>query len=89
MLVMEENRKKVLKQMMFQMFIPSRNSGFQHDIPLIRCKLNKAVDFFYLFFTEEMIDEICKHTNAYAWSRITEKQTYAEKDGSWNEVKPA
>ena len=36
-----------------------------------------------------MVDEICKHTNAYAWSRVTEKQTYAEKDDSWNEVKPA
>ena len=60
-----------------------------HDIPLIRGRLNKAVDFFYLFSTEEMIDEICKHTDAYAWSRITEKQTYAEKDGSWKEVKPA
>ena len=70
-------------------FIPSRNSGFHHDIPLIRGRLNKAVDFFYLFFTEEMIHTRCKHTNAYAWSRITEKQTYAEKDGSWIEMKPA
>ena len=35
-----------------------------------------------------MIEEICLYTNEYAWAHITNKQSYAEKDGSWKEIKP-
>ena len=69
-------------------FSPTRKPGFHLDSPLLRGKFVNAVEFFQLFFTDEMIEEICSHTNEYAWAYITNKQSYAEKDGSWKEIKP-
>lgn len=46
----------------------------------------RAVDFFLLFFTSQIIGEICKSTNKYAWMHIFEKPTYSERDYSWREV---
>lgn len=46
----------------------------------------RAVDFFLLFFTAQIIEDICKSTNKYAWMHIFEKPTYSERDGSWKEV---
>ncbi|XP_072143441.1 piggyBac transposable element-derived protein 4-like [Dermacentor andersoni] len=48
----------------------------------------RAVDFFALFFTAEIITEICDMTNKYAWMHILEKQSYSERDGSWKQVTP-
>ena len=48
--------------------------------------MTKAVDFFRLFFTLELIQEIVKHTNAYAWTVIEKKQAYADKWGAWKET---
>ena len=50
--------------------------------------MTRAVEFFYLFFTAEMINDICNHTNSYAYERIFEGsfQSYTEADGSWPEV---
>jgi len=48
----------------------------------------KAVDFFNLFFTDDLIESIAKHTNAYAYSQILNKPAYAQKDGSWKETSP-
>ena len=52
--------------------------------------MTKAVEFFYLFFTAEMINSICNHTNNYAYERIFEGnfQTYTQADGSWQDVTP-
>ena len=46
----------------------------------------KAIDFFCLFFTIDLIHDICHATNVYAWLHILDKQTYSSRDGSWDEV---
>ena len=50
--------------------------------------MTRAVEFFHLFFTFEMIVEIVNHTNNYAYEHIMEgsHRSYAQKDGSWKEV---
>ena len=43
-----------------------------------------------MYFTDDMINDICWHTNAYAWANIyiTQKQYYADQQGAWEEVTP-
>ena len=52
--------------------------------------MTKAIEFFNLFFTLEMINSICRHTNDYANQHIFEgtHQAYAKSDGSWQDVSP-
>lgn len=54
----------------------------------LRNHMTKAVDFFSLFFTEELIKEICNHTNTHVWQKINCKQIYADKNGAWKEKNP-
>lgn len=51
----------------------------------LRNHMTKAVDFFSLFFTEELIKEICNHTNTHVWQKINCKQIYADKNEAWKE----
>lgn len=69
-------------------FAPSRPVGIHLGRPLLRNTMTRAVDFFYLFFTADMIGNICDHTNSYAYEKIFEgtHQTYAKTDGSWQDV---
>ena len=46
-------------------FTPVRKPGFYLDAPLLRGKHGTLVKFFQLYFTDDMINEICLHTNAY------------------------
>ena len=46
------------------------------------------IEFFQLYFTDDMINDIRLHTNAYAWANITQKQYYADQQGAWKEVIP-
>ena len=49
--------------------------------------MTKAVVFFYLIFTTEMISNIVTHTNSYANEHIFSRtQSYASPDGSWRDV---
>lgn len=52
--------------------------------------MTKAVEFFHLFFTEEMISDICRHTNSYANEHIISgsHQSYTQSDGSWKDTTP-
>jgi len=52
--------------------------------------MTKAIDFFHLFITDEMINDICAHTNSYAVEHITEgtHSSYAQPDGSWRDTTP-
>ena len=50
--------------------------------------MTRAVDFFKLFFTAELVRTICTHTNSYAWGVIEEKPYYGDKDGAWKETSP-
>ena len=42
--------------------------------------MTKAVDFFSLCFTNELIETICKHTDSYARSVIEKKQYDSQKE---------
>ena len=69
-------------------FTPDRPPGVHFDVPLLRSTMVKAVDFFNLYFTVDMIDFIVNHTNSYAWEHITDNshRSYALPDGSWQET---
>ena len=69
-------------------FAPRRQPGIHLQTTLLRNAMTTAVEFFRLIFTVEIIGEICKHTNTYAWKMITSKPYYAKKDGSWEETCP-
>ncbi|XP_037499668.1 piggyBac transposable element-derived protein 2 [Rhipicephalus sanguineus] len=71
-------------------FSPRRRSGVDLDLTLWSATQRylhvRAVDIFMLFFTTEVIREICNYTNKYAGTHIFEKPSYSERDGSWSEV---
>ena len=71
-------------------FTPSRPTGIHFGQPLLRRTMTKAIEFFHLFFTVEMINSICKHTNTYANEHMVEgtHQTYAQADGSLKDTTP-
>jgi len=50
--------------------------------------MTRAVDFFWLFITVELLREICLHTNSYGWATIAEKSYYGDKEGAWKETNP-
>ena len=66
-------------------FQPTRAPGLYMN-RVTRGSMTKAIDFFQLFFTVELINEICTHSNAYAWINKTNKQSYANTQGAWNET---
>ena len=55
-------------------FAPVREPGFYLDAPLLRGKYVTPIEFFWLYFTDDLINDICLHTNAYAWANIAQKQ---------------
>ena len=65
-----------------------REPGFYLDAPLLRGRYVRPVEFFQLFFTDDMINDIGLHTNAYVWAIIAQKQYYADQQGTWKEVTP-
>jgi hypothetical protein len=50
--------------------------------------LTKALDFFRLFFTLDIIRQISEHTNTYGWYVIGRKPYYGDKYGAWLETNP-
>ena len=50
--------------------------------------MTKAVEDFHLFFTLEMINYICAHSNSYAYEHIFQgtHSSYTKPDGSWEKV---
>ena len=69
-------------------FSPSRNPGPHINKHFLRRK-NTALDFFSLFFDQQLIEKIVSHTNEYAHITIMNKSTYADKHGAWVETTPA
>lgn len=67
-------------------FSPNRQSGVHLEGPIRRGSMSKAIDFFKLFFTMELMREICEHTNAYAWASISNKPSYGDRHGAWIET---
>ena len=71
-------------------FKPSRPTGIHFGRPLLRHTMTKAVEFFHLFFTVEVINYICSHTNVYANEQIVSGThcSYTQSDGSWKDTTP-
>ena len=71
-------------------FRHSRPPGVHFERPLLRGTMTTALEFFHLFFTPEMIDDICSNTNAYANEHIIagSHSSYTKADGSWKDITP-
>jgi len=67
-------------------FTPTRPPGLHLEVPHFRGAMCRAVDFFKLFFTLDLMRQICDHTNAYAWMSIPNKPSYADSQGAWTET---
>ena len=69
-------------------FTPRRVAGINFGRPLLRNTMTRAVDFFNLFFTAQLLNSIAYHTNSNAYAQIMEgsNQSYTQPDGSWKEV---
>ena len=52
--------------------------------------MTTEVEFFNLFFTDDMVNDIVCHTNSYANEHIFQgsHQSYAQIEGSWKDVTP-
>ena len=72
----------------FLAFTPNRQPGLHLSGPLTRGAMTTALDFFKLFFTVELIQQVCKHTNEYGWLVIEKKQYYPAKSGAWIDTSP-
>ena len=70
------------------LFTPRRQPGLHLNLPVLRDAMTRALDFFRLFFTAELVRTICTHTNSYAWGVIGEESYYGDKDGAWVETTP-
>ena len=51
-----------------------------------RNTLTKPVDFFQLFFTDEVLRAIAQHKNSYTWINIAKNQTHCDTWGVWEET---
>lgn len=69
-------------------FLPSRPPGLHLNVPILRGTMTRAIDFFKLFFTEILVQQICTHTNSYGWEAVVNKPYYGDKDGAWRETSP-
>lgn len=69
-------------------FAPRRQPGLHLIGPVLRGAMTRAVDFFHLFITVDLLQEISMHTNPYGWATIAEKSYYGDKEGAWKETNP-
>ena len=69
-------------------FVPNRLPGLHLIGPVVKAAMTRAVDFFQLFFTDLLLQQICDHTNVYGWEEIVKKPYYADRYGAWKESTP-
>ena len=55
-------------------FTPSREPGVHLEGPNLRNKMVKALDFFKLYFTDELVGDIVQHTNTYAYIQLGDEK---------------
>jgi hypothetical protein len=67
-------------------FQPSRPPGVHLNSQVLRGHMTKAIHVFQLLFTQQLLSEICQHTNSYAWLKIPEKLYYGDWHGAWTET---
>ena len=70
-------------------FTPRRQPGL-HLNNMTRHASNsiRRPDFFLMFFSAEVIRNICDFTNSYAWVKVLETTSYGDRHGAWKEVTP-
>ena len=73
-------------------FAPRREPGFHLGVQNLRNTLVSPLDFFQLYFTPGLVDDIVQHTNANAYIEVAKenstKRCYTESDGSWQDTTP-
>jgi len=54
--------------------------------------MSNALAFFKLYFTDELLGDIVRHTNSYAYIKFADEnhrlRDYMESDGSWRDTTP-
>lgn len=84
--------RKAMMTLMWVMYYPHSLQIVPLEFTLVKSCLETltALEFFQLFFTAQMVNNIVSHTNSYAWEHITDgtHQAYASSDGSWEETTP-
>ncbi|KAK1152066.1 piggyBac transposable element-derived protein 4-like [Acipenser oxyrinchus oxyrinchus] len=75
-------------ELLQHLFRPRRPTGldFGRLTRTANKTLSSAMDFFLLFFTAEVVQCICRFTNAYAWRHVIEKPSYGDATGAWADV---
>jgi hypothetical protein len=67
----------------FSQILPLTDMSGSILIKLTR-SMNCELEFFWLFFTKEMLQKVVTHTNTYAHIQIAPKSSsYINKEGSW------
>ena len=62
---------------------PHRHVWIHFDQAFTR-SMNCELEFFWLFFTKEMLQDVVAHTNIYAHIQITKtSSSYTNKEGAW------
>ena len=73
-------------------FTPTREPGLHLGVPNLRNTLVRPLDFFQLYFTPGLVDDIVEHTDTDAYIEIAKenstKRSYTEPDGSWHDTTP-
>ena len=73
-------------------FTPSREPGVHLEGPNLRNRMGRALDFFKLFFTDELVGNIVQHTNTYAYIQLGDENSqllcHGQSDGSWRDTTP-
>ena len=82
------NRTRATMTLTLPAFVPNRPQDLHLIGPVVRGAMTRAVDFFQLFFTDLLQQQICDHTNAYGWVEIVNKPYYVDRYGAWKETTP-
>ena len=69
-------------------FTPNHPPGIHFGRPLLRNTMTKSVEFFQLFFTPEMINNVLTDTTSYANEHVVAGThwSYCQHDGSWKDI---
>ena len=73
-------------------FTPRSEPGFHLGVQSLRNTLVSPLDFFHMYFTPGLVDDIVQHTNTYAYIAVanenSSKRYYTESDWSWRDTTP-
>ena len=67
-------------------FTPVRPAGIHLPGDFIITKDHEELDFFQLFFSQQVLERIANATNEYAWRHIVDTPAYGDRFGAWEET---